>query len=193
MKSAYEIALKKAKNLEDDFQDDTDLEKREEVKPLLAQFFKGKIDADKLWQKLKKQDDHTINMEAQLLLIDSLGLQTTESELKKRKKGILAVETLKETNKSSLLEQILEQITNLCQKYKQEKKKLEEQLEKLREENSEMKMRPVQTQDGQTVMQLESDLDEDTKNHFKQQLNQYDTMYNQNFKKLITSLKEAVK
>lgn len=192
MKSAYEIALEKAEKIVDDIQEDESLVKREKVKPLLAQFFKGKVDADELWQKLKSKDDPEIFAQAQLILIDSLGLQSSKLELEQRKKGILAVETLKIKQNSPLLEQTFAQITNLIEQYNREKENLTKQIEELMEQNSEMKMKPVQTQDGQTVMQLDSDLDDETKKSFAQEIKRLETIYNSKFKQLINTLKKEL-
>lgn len=190
MKSAYEIAMERVSEIDDEFSEEEELLfKREELKPLLAKFYKGRLDADNLWQKLKEKDDPQLYREAQCMLVDSIGLKSTSEQLKKRKEGILAVENLKGGDKTSFLEQALSQIRNLQQKYKSEREGLEERI-KHAMENAEMGMKPVQTQDGQTVMKLEPSLDEETREQFKKARNQLETQSKEMLNRLLAEIKE---
>lgn len=193
IKSAFEIAMEKAEKMNADIQTDTSLEKKEKLKPLMSKFFKNKIGADELWQELKEEKDEELLLEAQVLILDSLGLRSSSEEFNRRRKGILAIESLKSTQKSSLLEQTLNQLEALKQRYIQEKEQIENQLKKIRENNSEVRMRPVKTKDGRTVMQLESDVDENTKREFSQKIAQFEKMYGDRFNQLVNSLVNDLK
>ncbi|MFW5991566.1 MAG: hypothetical protein ACOCQN_00030 [Halanaerobiaceae bacterium] len=193
MKSAYEIAMEKANEIDGEFTEEEELMlKREELKPLLAKFYKGRLDADELWQKLKEKDDPELYREAQCMIVDSIGLKSTSKQLKKRKQGILALENLKGGNNTSFLEQALSQIDNLQQKYNNEREQLEKRI-KNAVENAEMGMKPVQTQDGKTVMKLEPTLDEETKKQFKNARNKLENQSKEMLSRLLEEIKNRIK
>ncbi|MFW5999728.1 MAG: hypothetical protein ACOCQC_03590 [Halanaerobiaceae bacterium] len=190
IKSAYEIALEKVDEMEEEkFSQSSSLEVRENIKPLLASFYKGKIDSDELWQELQGEDSEILR-EAQVLIAESLGLRTSEEDLKKRKKGILAIENLKERQNSSMLEQILNKIGSLQEKYSRERKQMEERIKQQRQ-NSQMKMKPVRTEDGRTVMKMEADMDEEQKRQFNESLSRLEQRSSEMMDGLLAELKEA--
>ncbi|MDI3547460.1 MAG: hypothetical protein PWR10_1112 [Halanaerobiales bacterium] len=193
IKSAFEIAMEKANQIDDHLTPEEErLVKREQLKPLLARFYKGEIDAEGLWQNLKEEQDCEVLEEAQLLLIDSLGLRTPEEQFKRRKEAILAIETLKEEQNSSFLEQILNQVHSLQEKYTRERKRINDLLEKEIKNNSQMRMRPVRTQDGKTVMKLESAIDEKTERRFKNSLTELEARSGEMFNRLLKELKGII-
>lgn len=195
MKSAYEIAMQKAEEIDQEgkVSENEKLEKREKLKPILARFYKEKIDSEELWQELKEKDDSGLITEAQVMLSESLGLRSLPEQFKRRKEGILALETLKQRQNSSVIEQILNRMSSLQQKYKRKREDINEQFEKAKEQNSQMEMKPVQTQDGKTVMQLQSSVDEETKNRVSKAISQLEERSDKMFTDLMEELKEAMK
>lgn len=195
MKSAYEIAMKKAEKLDQEGKtsENEKMEKREELKPLLAQFYKEKIDSEELWQELKKKNDDQLLPEAQVMLAESLGLRTLPEQFARRKEGILALETLKKKQNSSVIEQILNKISSLQQKYKRKREEITEQFEKQKEQNSQLQMKPVQTQDGKTVMQMQSSVDEETRDRVNKAITQLEERSDKMFTGLIEELKDAIR
>jgi len=191
VKSAYEIALERAKKMSDSSEGVNSLEIREEIKPILAEFFRGDIDADDFWEKLKNKNKEIL-IEAQLMLIESIGLRNTAEQIERRKKGIIAVEDLISGEKTSFLEQTFTQAANLQQQYEQQKNQIEKQI-KDHMENSQGQMKPVQTEDGRTVMKEESGMDSETRNQFAQQIANFQKMFTQRFDEIIEELKAEVK
>jgi len=191
VKSAYEIALERAEKMSDSAEGVNSLEVREEIKPILAEFFRGDIDADDLWEKLKTKNKEEL-IEAQLMLIESIGLRNTPEQIERRKKGIIAVENLISGEKTSFLEQTFTQAANLQQQYEQQKKQIEKQI-KDHMENSQGQMKAVQTADGRTVMKEEPGMDSKTKNQFAQQIANFQKMFTQRFDEIIEDLKSEVK
>ncbi|MFW6238570.1 MAG: hypothetical protein ACOCZM_02300 [Bacillota bacterium] len=190
IKSAYEIALEKVNEMEEEkFSESNSLEARDNLKPLLARFYKEKIDSDELWQELKEEEPEVLR-EAQMLIAESLGLRTSEREFKKRKKGILAIENLKDRQNSSMLEQILNKIRSLQEKYERDRSQMEEGIKKQRQ-NSQMKMKPVQTRDGRTVMKMETDMDEKKKKQFNESLSRLEQQSSQMMDSLLAELKDV--
>lgn len=193
IKSALEIALEKTNNLEQELTaEEIQLEKRERVRPMLAKFYKEEIDAEGLWKILKEEEDQDLLNQTQLFLVESLGLKTSEEQFKRRKEGVLAIETLKEGGNSSFFEQVLNQLNTLQQQYNQELEEIQEQLKEMKEHNSGVQMRPVRTRDGRTVMQLGSDLDQETKKQFSQRIAQLEELYNNRFKQIIDHLRQEL-
>lgn len=190
IKSALEIAMEKANEIDDGFTpEEEEMLKREEVKPLLTRFYKDKLDAEGLWQELKQTDDSELYKQAQILLLDSIGLKTTEDQLNKRKEGLLAVESLKGGGNTSVFEQAIDQIINLQERYRSERDRYQDMYEEAME-NAEMSMKPVQTQDGKTVMQLQQSLDEETEERLKNAITQLETQSKQMLSQLIEQIKD---
>jgi len=188
MKSAYEIAMEKAAKIEAS----EEFDKKGELKPLLAKFFRDKINAEDLWQKLKDNYSSDQYKQAQIMLINSLGLRTTDEQFKKRKEGILAIEALKDEKNSSLLEQYMNNISTLINQYEQEKEKMEEQIKQRLKQNSQARMKPIQTEDGRTVMKLESGVDNETREQFNNMLAQFEERYSMKFDQYISELKRSL-
>ncbi|HKL75926.1 MAG TPA: hypothetical protein VJ881_07655 [Halanaerobiales bacterium] len=192
IKSSYEIAMERAKKLseEDEMSEEKskNIEIREELKPLMSKYFREKIDAEELWEKLKdKSDDYLAK--AQELIIESLGLRTSDEIFSKRKEGILAIENLKNSPSSSIIEQILSKLNQVENQYQQKREQMEEQFKERMEQQAEMQMKPVQTEDGQTVMKLDSGVDRETQQQMKQQLAQLEEQSEQMFNSLVEDLK----
>ncbi len=191
IKSAYEIAMERAEEITKEA--DGKQSKISKLKPLLARFFKGKVDADSLWGELKEEEDPDLPGEAQEMLIESLGLRTIPENFKRRREAILGLESLKSEQNSSMIEQLLQKAKQLQQNYESEREQLEERIKSELERNSQMQMKPVQTEDGQTVMQLESGVDNQTQKRFNKMLSDFEENYSRNFSALINKMKELVR
>jgi len=187
IKSAYEIAMEKAEKIDSEADE---FDKTGELKPLLANFFKDKISTEDLWEKLKAEYDSEHYGCAQEIIVDSLGLRTTDEQLKKRKEGILAIESLKEEQNSSRIEQYMNNVSKLIKQYEQEREQMEEQIKQRMEQDAQAQMRPVQTEDGRTVMKLESGVDNDTKQQFNKMIAQFEEKYSMKFNQYIEKLKQ---
>ena len=192
IKSSYEIAMERAKKLSEEDEmsekESRDIEIREELKPLMSKYFKEKIDAEELWQELKDKDDNYL-AKAQELIVESLGLRTSDEIFEKRKEGLLAIENLKEDPNSSIIEQILSKLNQVENRYQQKREQMEEQFKERMEQQAEMQMKPVQTEDGKTVMKLDSGVDKKAQQQMKQQLSQLEEQSEQMFNSLVEDLK----
>lgn len=188
IKSAYEIAMEKAKEIsEDTAVDEAKLSHREEVKPLLARFYNEDIDVDKLWEKLQNKEEALLR-EAQIMIIESLGLRTSEKEFKKRQKAILGIEQLKEEGQTSRIENNLQKVRQLQQRHSNDRARIEEQLER-EMNNADMQLKQVQTDDGRTVMKMEPGVDRQTQQKFKKAMSQTEAQYGERFNMLIEDIK----
>jgi len=100
------------------------LKHAEELTTILSDFFTLKLDNEGLWLKLKKfKDEGQENLvrETQLRIISTLNLGISDFDLDRYGSGLLGLETLKETQRYSEIENNLNNIKKLRQQYQQEK------------------------------------------------------------------------
>ncbi|MFW6278820.1 MAG: hypothetical protein ACOC2G_01390 [Bacillota bacterium] len=191
IKSAYEIAMEKAEEISEDVSVDEDLLSiREEIKPILSKFYNGELDADQLWQEFENKEEIFLR-EAQSMILDSLGLRTTEDNFADRKNAILALESLKKEGQTSQIERALNKINKLQKRYSSDRDRIEQQLEQ-EMNNSEMQMKQVQTDDGRTVMKMEPGMDRETQQKFKKAISQTESQYSEQFSHLIEDIKNQL-
>lgn len=193
VKSALEIAMEKAGKIGELLPEEKEKIKDEEkVRSILGEFYQGKLDSNGLWQRLKGSNPSLLRM-AQISLIETLSPGSSQEELQKRKQGILAVETLKEKPNTAVIESGLHSIETLQREYEEMKEQVVEDLKQQIEMHPQLRMRPVKTPDGKTVMQMPVSVDEAVKNRLADYLSEHEKQYSQKFIKVIERLKEVVK
>jgi hypothetical protein len=192
VKSALEIALEKADKLGVlSIEEKEKARDEEQVKAILGDFYQGKLNANSLWQRLKGSKPSLLIL-IQIYLIDSLGLGSSQEEFQMRKNGILGVETLKEKPKTEVIESGLLSIETLQKEYQEMKEKVLDDLKRQIEQTPQLRMRPVTTPDGRTVMQMAVSVDEAVKTKLADFLSEHETQYNQAISEIIEGLKEAI-
>ena len=186
MKSAYEIAMERAEKLYDDEQEENSLEIRENLKKIMGPFFKGEMDAEGLWHELKDEKD-TVLVEAQLMLVESIGLRNSSDQIRRRKEAVVAVDSLRESGKSSYFEKAFTQAESLQQQYETQKKQLDKQL----------RQHLQNAQGADNPLAAASNDDNRMNNQMKQQLaekvSEFQRNFNKRFDKLINEIKEEIK
>jgi len=193
VKSALEIALERAEQFGALSNEEKEMIKEEDaVKAILGEFFQGRIDSNGLWQRMKDVKRPLLRT-AQMQLIDSLGLGNAQIELRRKKEGILAIETLKEKPKTALIDSTLTTIEELAKEYDRMKKNLLDDLRRQIEANPQWRMQPVKTQDGKTVMKVAASVDEAAQARFAEGLSAHDAEFSNKFSVLIEELKEALR
>jgi len=93
---------------------------------VLSDYFTAKLSPEGLWKELRTQKEEVrefLLKEAQLKLIDSINLSGSERDFERQRRGVLAVETLKDESNYTTLEQSLDSIQNLRRQYREESKK----------------------------------------------------------------------
>jgi hypothetical protein len=192
VKSALEIALEKAGNIATLTKEEKERVREEErLMSMLREFYQGKFDSDGLWQRLKGSTP-TILREAQLNLINTFGIGISPEDLQERKQAILAVETLKERQNTAVIEADLNSIEALLREYQDMKEKAVEDLKRQMEMQPQLRMRPVKTPDGKTVMQMMVSVDEAVKVRLSEFLAEQEEHFNEEFSALIADLKEQM-
>lgn len=193
LKTAYEIALERANSLDSEQSaEEKVLFQREKLRPLLADFYRAKIGPEQLWEELQKKDEPELYEQAQLLLLESIGLQTSADELQRRKEAILAVESLRGGANSSLIERIIEEIVEVQENYRQRLDEYRNFYEKALK-NARMSLKPVRTSDGRVVMQVQRNLDGPTEEKLEKALQELEQQSSQVINRLLAELKENLK
>ncbi|MFI5358992.1 MAG: hypothetical protein ACHQYO_02975 [Halanaerobiales bacterium] len=193
LKTAYEIALERANSLDSEQSaEEKALFQREKLRPLLADFYRAKIGPEQLWEELQKKDEPELYEQAQLLLLESIGLQTSADELQRRKEAILAVESLRGGANSSLIERIIEEIVEVQENYRQRLDEYRNFYEKALK-NARMSLKPVRTSDGRVVMQVQRNLDGPTEEKLEKALQELEQQSSQVINRLLAELKENLK
>lgn len=193
VKSAFEKAMEKAAEIGELTPEEKEKIKDEEkLKSLLAEFYKGKLDRDGLWQRLKGSKPSLLK-EAQQYLIDSLGLGNSSEEFQHRKDGIAAIETLKEKKNTAAIEHTLKSVEILIKEYQEGKERATEELRAAIERNPQLRLQPVKTPDGRTVLQAAMTVDEAVQAKMAEFLSEHEEIYGQKFAKLLEKLKKEVK
>ncbi len=190
MKSAYEKAMERAEKFYDD-DGDNSLEIRENLKDIMAPFFKAKINAEELWDELKNADEKVL-AEAQLMLVESIGLRNSTDQIKRRKEAVVALESLRETENSSYFEKAFTQAQSLQQQYETQKKQLDEQVQQaLNGAQGQQNSLAAQAQSG-SANEQNNGMSSQMQQQLAKKLSDFQKSYNQRFDKLIKEIKDQI-
>lgn len=192
VKSAFEKAMEKAAGIGELTPEEKErIKDQEKVKSILAEFYKGQIDRDGLWQKFKGVKPYLLK-EAQQHLVDSIGLGSIPEEFQLRRDGILAVENLKGEKHVPAIEQTLNSIKTLQKEYQEGKERAVEELRAAVERNPQLRLQPMRTPDGRNVYQASLSVDEALQARLSEFLSEHENRYSQRFNRLIDKLRKEV-
>jgi len=94
-----------------------------QLSALLADYFTAKISPEDLWKELKKHKEEgrgSILLDTQFRLLDTITLNMNNADFDRRRRGILAAESLKEESDCARIEQELKSVENLRHRYQEE-------------------------------------------------------------------------
>ena len=129
----------------------------EKVTSLLSEFYQGQIDPESLWKRLKEEGNPSLLKEAQVKLVDSLSFGVPPAELQRKREGILAIETLKEEQNTSVIEFNLNRLEELQKTYKAEVDRAYNGIRAEVEKDPRLRMKQVQQGQNTMVVQLSVD------------------------------------
>ena len=98
----------------------------EQLTSLLAEYFTNELSPDDLWKELKKLKDEGrgfLLKDAQLKILDAIRLSSSDVDIDKLRRGLLAAETLKDNGDYASLEHDLKSIEDLRRQYREERDK----------------------------------------------------------------------
>lgn len=193
VKSALEKAMEKMQQIADFTPEEKEeMRNREKLKELLASFYKGDLDRDKLWQLLKGFTPALLKV-AQESILDTLGLASSAEDLRQRKDGLLAIEALKIKQNTSVIEQAFNTLGKLQKEYEDGKKRALEELRAAIEANPQLRLRPVRTADGRTVMQAAMSVDEAMQGRLADILSEHDKRYDEAVRRTVEKVRRELK
>jgi hypothetical protein len=127
------------------------------VTSLLSEFYQGQIEPESLWKRLKEEGKPSLLREAQVRLVDSLSFGIPPAELQRKREGILAIETLKEEQNTSVIELNLNRMEELQKRYRAEIDQAYNGIRAEVEKNPRLRMKQVQQGQNTAVVQLTVD------------------------------------
>ena len=165
----------------------------EKADSLLSEFYQGQLDPEGLWRRLKEQVNLSLLRQVQIKLVDSLSLGTPLAELEKRRKGILAIETIKEGQNTSTVELSLNLMEDLQKSYKAEIEQAYNRIRAEMERNPRLRLKQVQQ--GQNTVVIQLTVDEAIKQlpQWRDFLANQEKIYSQEFAKVREKLKKELK
>ena len=165
----------------------------EKVNSLLSEFYQGQIDPESLWKRLKEEGKPSLLREAQIKLVDSLSFGSTPAELQRKRDGILAIETLKEEQNTSIVELNLNLMEDLQKRHKAEVEQAYNSIRAEVERNPQLRVKQIQQ--GQSTMIVQLTVDEAIKQlpQWKDFLSNQEERYRQEFARVTEKLKSELK
>ena len=192
IKTALELALEKTAMLDDLTETEKEaIANKKKLEPAMAGFYKGKSGPEQLWQELK---DGSLSLlkQSQINLIESLKFNLDTKELQRRNKGIIAVESLKKEQKTSVLQQGLKMLETIQHKAETEKNQVFNEFKKAVEGNPQARNKVVE-QGGQKVVVKLSVEDAIMQNpQWRQFTSELATNYEDQFEQAIAALKNII-
>jgi hypothetical protein len=192
VKSAFEKAMEKINEIERLTPEEKEEQRnRDKVKSVLASFYKGELDRDGIWDKLRGTSPSLLR-EAQQSIAESLRLGNNSEEFQQRKEGIVAIEALMEKQNTASVEHSLNSIGKVQKEYLDQKERAFEELRAAVEENPQLRLRQVRTPDGR-VRQTVLPVDEAIHARMTEFLAEHEKRYGLMFDQAILRLKKELK
>jgi hypothetical protein len=163
------------------------------VNSILSDFYRGQIDPESLWKRLKEEGKPSLLREAQVELVDSLNFGTIPAELQRKREGILTIESLKKEQNTSVIELNLNRMDDLQRRNRAEIEQAYAAIKAEVERNP--RLRVKQVQQGQNTMVVQLTVDEAIRQlpQWQEFLSGQGRRYSQEYVKLIERLKKELK
>lgn len=166
---------------------------KEELKSFLSRFYREQLSSEDFAGKLKQYEEHKrefLVKEAQSRLVDSLSLEISSPDFKRRGRCVLVLERLKSGGKHPSVKTEVNSLGDLIKKYKGEKNRLYNQLKKQVESNPKLRMRQVNTNRGEALTQLSPDEAVLSSPQWKDFISRHEIIYSSQFAKSVERLKK---
>ncbi|MDY7019532.1 MAG: hypothetical protein SU899_05630 [Chloroflexota bacterium] len=171
-----------------------ELRHAQELSSLLSPYFTGKLSAESLWTKLKEYKDEGkefVIREAQLNLAGAISLGSNELDFNRCREGILAVETLKDDSKYSILEANLNSIQSLYKQYNQEREQAFDAIRSNIERQLEAVAQQVtQKTGGQVDVKSSAELNVTSSPQWREFISKHENEYQTRFQSYLVKLRD---
>ena len=192
IKSAREIAMEKSKKIDKlSPLEMEEIRQQEKIDGILAQYYKGKIEADDLWHHLKGIS-YKYLLKAQKKFLQSLTFQSNIYDIEKRKNAILAIENLKESSHYTDIEYYFQQFKKIEDDLSKNKEQLKENLKKELEKDPQKRLQTFQQGNQIMVKQLSLEEALEQNKQSKKHLEQLEKQYKKQFNTLKVKLSDII-
>lgn len=193
IKSAYEKAMERAEEMTEETEGEggVDYARREEIKPILSKFFRDEIDSDELWQEFSQKGEAELKA-AQEMIINTLGLNSNDKEIEKRKQGLLALEDLKGNSQVSSVERTMDEVSRVVQQYNTEQERLRDKLKDMLQRQMQQQQQQGQMNANGGPMQMVQHLDEETRRRIAQTREQMEEKFQNQWDQVKSKLMSAL-
>jgi hypothetical protein len=190
IKTAIEIAMEKAALLEDlSLEEKEEIENKKKLEPIMAGFYKTAFKPEDLWNKLKNGNPSLLKM-AQISLVDSLKFNLDGSEIDRRIKGIIALESLKKEQKTSVIQQALAMLVSLQKKAENERTQVFNQFKNAIEKNPQARNRVIEQGGAKIVLKLSVEEAVLQNPQWKQFMTEFESNNEQEFSRITEQVKK---
>ena len=177
----------------------TRLKFSQQLASLMAEYFTNELNSDGLWKELKKHKDEGrgfLLKDAQLKILDAMKLSSSDKDIEKLRRGLLAAESLKDNGDYAGLEHELKSIDDLRGQYKKERNKA---YDKIKADIEKQVRLAAQQLAGRAAakgaaIDVDSSVEATVKSspEWKDFVTRHENTYNQKFKEFLTKLREAL-
>lgn len=166
------------------------------LKDVLARFYQGKISADELCAELQSDADvkSILVREAQIRLIESLGLGMNSKDFKERGRCILVLEKAKPGGGAhSQLKAEINAAGELIKRYVSERDQAHSHMRERVRRNPNMRMKRAKTPQGEVLVQLSEEEAIMSSPEWHEFSSQHERTYTMEFSSSVERLKELVR
>lgn len=192
IRTAIEIAMEKAEKLSGLSEEEKDeIKINKKIGPILSKFFKGSLDAEGLWKKLKDEKKPALK-QAQKKIIESMTVSLSQDEIGRRKNAVLALEHLKKNSDAAFAEALLDSIEELGINARQEKESFYNGLKSQLENNPQLLVRQVNSGGKKMMVRLSVEQAISQSKEWRDFLADHERRFSQDFSENLARIKEEL-
>lgn len=165
----------------------------ERVDSILSEFHQGRMGAEDLWKRLREEDRPSLLREAQVKLVDSLSFGSGGTDMQRRREAVLAIESLKEQQNTSLVEHRLTLMEDLQRAYRAEVEQAHDRIRAEVERNPQPRVKQVQQGADTVLVELTTDEAIRQLPQWQDFLSQQEGRYRQEFARAADTLKRELR
>jgi len=193
IRTAIEIAMEKAEKLSAlSKKEKEQIEINKKIEPILAEFFKGELDPESLWSKLKDEKKQVL-LRIQERMVETIIISLSLEELKRRKNAILALEHLKKNPDTAYVEKLLNSLEDISTGYIKEKEDFYGQPRTHIENNPNLLVRQVNSGGNKMAVRISVEEAINQSRDWKDFLSEHEKRYTAEFSNRIEKIKEELK
>jgi len=171
----------------------------EQLTSMLAEYFTNELSPDDLWKELRKHKDEGrgfVLKDTQIRILDAMRLSSSDVDIDKLRRGLLAAETLKDNGDYASLEHDLKSIEDLRRQYREERDKTYDKIKADVEKQVRLAAQQLAGQAAakRTAIDVQSSVEATVKAspEWKTFVAKHDETYNQKFKGYIAKMQDKL-